>query len=91
MRKKIGWILYSVFAKYLPASASSIKLGQAKIRAWCVKSFIKKCGHNVNIERNAFISPEVSIGNNSGIGKNAYIGITVTIGDDVMMGPDCLI
>ena len=46
---------------------------------------------NVNIEKGAQFSTEVSLGDNSGIGVNATISSHVTIGNDVMMGPDCMI
>lgn len=91
VKKKIGWVIYELFAKKLPCSSSRINIGQKKIRAFCARLILSECGKNVNIERNATFSTKCSLGNNSGIGQNAYIGITVTIGDDVMMGSDCLI
>lgn len=91
IKSGIGFLLYDLIAKHLPSSSSYIKIGQKKMRRACAKLYLKKCGENVNIDRNATISKNCSIGNNSGIGENAYIGITVDIGDDVMMGADCLI
>ena len=52
---------------------------------------LKKCGSNVNIERNAVFTPELSIGNNSGIGVGCELWGNITIGDDVMMGPEVII
>ena len=91
MRRKLGWIIYNIIAKNLPSSTSFINIGQRRLRYWCAKQYLKECGENVTIEKNAVISTRCSIGNNSGIGENAYIGITVSIGNDVMMGADCLI
>ncbi len=91
IKKLLGIMLYNGFAKYLPTSFSPIKIGQKKLRAFCGKMIIQKCGRNVNIERGAVFSSKVELGNNSGIGINASIGGKCIIGDDVMMGPECII
>ena len=91
LKEIVGFGLYEVIAKHLPSSASKINVGQRRFRSFCARMFLKHCGKNVNIERNASFSRKCSIGDNSGIGQNAYLGITVTIGNDVMMGSDCLI
>ena len=91
MKKFIGLIIYNLLAKHLPVSFSHIRLGQKKIRAFCGKMILTKCGKNVNIEKGALFSSRVELGNNSGIGINASIGGKCVIGDDVMMGPDCVI
>lgn len=86
-----GRLLYGLIGKHLPASSSPVKIGQKKFRAFCGRLILKKCGKNVNIEKGAVFTKNVSLGNNSGIGLNCRVGNTVTIGDDVMMGPDCVI
>lgn len=91
VKKILGLFLYNIFAKHLPVSYSPIKIGQKKIRAFCGKLIIAKCGENVNIEKGAVFSSKVELGNNSGIGINASIGGTVIFGNDVMMGPECTI
>ena len=89
VKQIIGVAIYSL-AKHLPKSYSRINIGQKHIRAICAKLIMRECGHNTNIEKNAFFSRKCSIGNNSGIGHNCVVNGTVTIGDDVMMGPECM-
>ena len=89
--KIIGMILYKSFAQYLPKSSSKVRIGQKKIRYFCGKMILDRCGKNVNIERKAMFSSRVSIGDNSGIGINATLNGTVIIGNNVMMGPNCVI
>ena len=91
IKKIIGIFLYNILAKHLPISYSHIKLGQRKLRAFCGRLILKKCGKNVNIERGAVFSSKVELGDNSGIGINASIGGKCIIGKDVMMGPQCII
>lgn len=91
LKRKIGALFYYLIAKRLPPSYSGIKLGQKKLRAFCGRLMLKSCGKNVNIEKDAFFSPKVSLGNYSGIGVNAKIYGACSIGDHVMMGEDCTI
>ncbi len=80
-----------MFAKHLPESYSNINIFQRKIRGFCGKLMLEKCGENVNIERKATFSTRVSLGDFSGIGINAKISGKCTIGKCVMMGPNCTI
>lgn len=89
--RRLAILVYELFAKNLPQSHSKINVGQKKIRAWCAKNIVKQFGINVNIEKGAYFTSGLSIGDNSGIGKNAVINGTVFIGNNVMMGPDCII
>lgn len=91
IKRKIGSILYYVYAQYLPRSYSSIKLGQVQLRRLCGKMMLEYCGKGVNIEKRALFSPKVSLGDYSGIGVNAKIYGRCTIGNYVMMGEDCTI
>lgn len=93
MKAKIifGKLIYLFIGKHMPVSDSKISFGSKKVRAFCGKLMLRKCGSNVNIEKGAHFSTEVSLGDNSGIGINAQIAPYVTIGNDVMMGPDCMI
>ncbi len=91
LKKKIGFVIYEMIARHLPASASHLNIGQIRFRAFCARLIMSQCGSNVNIDRNVTFSTRCSIGNNSGIGANSLIGITVHIGNDVMMGQDCII
>ena len=61
------------------------------MRGFYGKRIAKQFGKNVNIERNAFFTPELKIGNNSGVGINCEVHGPVTIGDNVMMGPEVVI
>lgn len=88
----LGKLIYSLFAKWLPTSFAPILGPYAKwLRKICGKLILKKCGKNVNIEKGAVFSSQVSLGNNSGIGINASIAGAAVIGDNVMMGPHCII
>lgn len=87
----IGRLIYNVLGKRMPLSDSRFSFGSKRVRAFCGKLLLKHCGKNVNIEKGAQFSTEVSLGDNSGIGANATISSYVTIGNDVMMGPECLI
>lgn len=91
IRKIIGWVLYYTIAKKLPGSYSYFSFGSKKIRAFCGKLILAKCGKGVNIERNAIFSSRIEIGDNSGIGINADITGKTIIGKNVMMGPECII
>lgn len=84
-KKKIWYILYKCFSSWLPISQRS--LFAKKMRRFFSKH-ICKIGKNVNVERNAYFTPELTIGDNSGIGINAEIYGPVIIGNDVLMGPD---
>ncbi len=86
----IGKIIYELLGKRMPLSDSRFSFGSKKVRAFCGKLILRECGKNVNIERGAHFSQDISLGDNSGIGVNAQIAPYVTIGKDVMMGPDCM-
>jgi len=87
----IGKLIYNLLGKHMPLSDGRFSFGSKKVRAWCGKMILNHCGSNVNIEKGAEFSSDVSLGDNSGIGVNALIASGVTIGDDVMMGHECMI
>lgn len=87
-KKKIYWILYSIFGKNLPISRRG-KIFKT-IRVFFAKKILKKMGKNVNIEKGAFFNPNVEIEENSGIGINCELNGKVIIGKNVMMGPECV-
>ena len=89
--RKLGAIFYNCFAKRLPPSYSSLKVGQKALRAFCGKLMLRSCGKKVNIEQGAIFSSKTSLGDYSGIGINARINGTCTIGDYVMMGTDVVV
>lgn len=88
-KTKIIFICYKLFASWLPISQRSSFA--KKWRTLFAKRIIKHCGENVNIERCAVFTPDLSIGDNSGIGINCEVYGPVTIGNDVMMGPEVVI
>ena len=88
-KKKLFYVLYTITAKWLPISQRSSFA--KKTRRFFAKRIIKKMGENVNIERNAVLSPSLEIGNNSGVGINCEVYGPVVIGNDVMMGPEVII
>lgn len=91
LKRKLGGLLYYSLAQYLPRSYSGLKLGQVQLRRLCGKMMLEHCGKCVNIEKKAFFSEKVSLGDYSGIGVNAKIYGRCTIGSYVMMGEDCTI
>lgn len=91
VKRKLGGLLYYCFAMHLPRSYSGFRVGQTQLRRICGKLMLEHCGKKVNIEKNAYFSPKVSLGDYSGIGVNAKIYGRCTIGDCVMMGEDVTI
>lgn len=89
-KRFFGKLLYNFIGKHMPLSDGRMSFGSKKMRAFCGKLILDHCGKNVNIEKGAQFSAEVSLGDNSGIGVNAIISSYVTIGNDVMMGPYCM-
>lgn len=88
-KKKIFFALYKITASWLTISQRSNFAKYMRV-SWARK-IVASCGINVNIERNAVFSSELSIGNNSGIGIDCELYGPVTIGNDVMMGPEVVI
>ena len=85
-------MIYNCFGKHLPSSTAYIGGGFSKfVRGFSTRLIVPFCGKNINVEKNAVFSSQISIGNNSGIGINANISGAVSIGNDVMMGPNCTI
>jgi maltose O-acetyltransferase len=88
MVKIICYLLYHLIAKHLPLSYSKISFGSKKIRSFLVRRFIQDAGRNINVEKGAWFSPNISIGDNSGIGVNCFLNSGTRIGKNVMMGPE---
>lgn len=88
LKSKLCFVLYKLTAAWLPISQRS---GLAKkLRSFWAHR-IASCGRDVNIERNAYFTPELTIGDNSGIGIDCEIYGPVTVGKNVMMGPEVVI
>jgi len=90
-KRVVGYALYNVLARHLPESSSRGGALWKRLRGFCGRMMLEKCGAGVNIERGAIFSHKCELGHRSGIGVNARIAGRVVIGDDVMMGPDCAI
>lgn len=88
LKNKFCFIAYRLTASWLPISQRSVLA--KKMRAFWARG-IAKCGHNINIERNAYFTPELQLGDHSGIGIDCEIYGPVTIGENVMMGPEVVI
>ena len=88
-KSRIQYILYQMTASWLPETRHFRPGG--KLRTFWAKNICKFCGENVNIERKARFTPDLSIGNNSGIGIDCELWGEVTVGRDVMMGPEVIV
>jgi maltose O-acetyltransferase len=87
-KSKIVFILYRITAAWLPISQRS-RLAKSLRVFWARKMI--RCGNAVNIEKNAYFTPGLSLGDNSGIGIDCEVYGPVTIGKNVMMGPEVVI
>lgn len=89
LKSKIFYILYKMFAAWLPESR---RMGFAKkLRGFFAGRIVAYRGKNVNIEKQAYFTPALKIGDNSGVGIRCEVNGEVTIGNDVMMGPEVVI
>lgn len=88
-KKKFFYLLYLILSSWFPLSAHS-DLAR-KWRLFWAKKVVSHCGNNVNFEKGAKFTPELSIGDNSGVGIKSAINGPVTIGNDVMMGQEVII
>lgn len=88
-KKKILFLIYSLSAKHLPESRH-LELAK-KIRGAFAKHIVSYLGQDVNIEKGAFFTPGLSIGNRSGIGIDCEVHGDVKIGKNVMMGPEVVV
>ncbi len=88
IRVLFGKVLYPL-VKWLPASYSVFGGKIARmLRYQTGRLIMEKCGSGVNVERGAYFTRLLEVGNNSGIGVNCYISGKVIIGNDVMMAPN---
>lgn len=85
-----SYVLYYFWARHLPSTYAPYALGAGRLRRFCAKRMLKKCGRGVNIEHGAFFGGgrEIEIGDNSALGICARVSGPLSIGNDVMMGPN---
>lgn len=91
IKKAVGYAIYVILAKHIPASFKPLGGVGKAIRAFCGKLILDECGKNVNIEKGAVFSSRCTIGDNSGIGISSVVSGPTHIGNCVMMGPECRI
>lgn len=91
LKRKLGALLYYSIASKLPPSYSGLKIGQTRLRRFCGRLMLAECGKNVNIEKGAFFSPKVTLGDYSGLGVHSKIYGECHIGKYVMMGENVTI
>ena len=89
-----GLVVYHSLGRILPAADCFVKpfgiLGK-KVRAFCGKLILQRCGKGVNIYKNAIFSSRVELGGYSDIGYRCRIQGRCIIGEHVMMAPECQI
>lgn len=85
-KKKILFIMYRLTSSWLPLTRR-FRLGGALRRYWC-KRIVNFCGTQVNVEHNAYFTPDVEVGDYSSLGINSELIGPVKIGQYVMMGPE---
>jgi len=85
VRRKFIFLLYNLFARFLPRTTMPYSMGSKVIRSFLVKNFTDSCGSNLIVETGALISPHVKIGDNCLVGENCHIRKGVILGDDVML------
>lgn len=90
--KRLWLLLYVCFARFLPATNSSIpfRFWIRRFRSYVACKCFESYGKNVNIESHANFGTgaKIRIGNNSNLGVRSIVRGPLYIGDDVMMGPD---
>jgi len=87
LKRKLIYLVYQLFGKYLPRTYMPYALGVKTIRYWMIKNIANDTGKNVLVETGALFSPFIEIGDNSSIGEFCRVRENTKIGNDVMMGP----
>ena len=89
LKTKIVYVLYKVFAAWLPLSTHFDVC--RVIRCFFAKGIAQSVGKKVNIEKHAHFTPGLKIGDYSDVGVKCEVNGPVTIGNYVMMGPEVVI
>lgn len=85
--RKIAWFIYYRIASKLPASYNTKSKIPKRLRAWCGKYLLERCGKDVNIEKNVELRwGGIELGDRSGFGEGSIIGGNTIVGKDVMIG-----
>ena len=88
-KKLLLYLAYRITGAWLPISSHS-HLAK-NVRAFWARRIAANCGKNINIEKHAHFTPELSIGDNSGVGIRCEMNGPVSIGKNVMMGPEVIV
>ena len=84
---KVAYFIYYRFASKLPSSDLAKTRFPKRLRAWCGKYLLDRCGKNINIEKNVQLNwGGISLGDNSGFGEGSIIGGNTIVGNNVMIG-----
>lgn len=61
-----------------------------KLRYWCVRHLLKKCGIGVIVKDYCYFGngTRLKVGDHSQLGSHARLNGAISIGSDVVMGPD---
>ena len=83
--------VYYTFASKLPASYVAKTKIPKRLRAWCGRFLLDRCGEDVNIEKNVEIRwGGIELGDRSSFGEGSIIGGNTVVGNDVMIGRQLL-
>lgn len=90
----IARLIYYGIARKLPKSTIPVVGKMAlRIRRWCCKKMLARCGTCVNVEQGAYLGngKDVFLGSHVGIGKNFTLhNCILTVDDYLMMGEDVM-
>lgn len=99
MKRKFFTVLYRLFGSWFPesykviginAKPTSIRIG-LHARRFLASRMIKNCGKEINIDKGARFSSNISLGDYSGIGACGRVPTGTIIGSHVMMGAEVII
>ena len=80
-------LIYYRFATKLPSSYNTKSKFPGRLRAWCGKYLLDRCGKDVNIEKNVELRwGGIELGDRSSFGEGSIIGGNTVVGKDVMIG-----
>lgn len=91
LKSKIAYrlanVVYYGFASKLPSSYVAKNNIPRRLRAWCGRFLLDRCGQNVNIEKNVELRwGGIELGDNSSFGEGSIIGGNTIVGNNVMIG-----
>jgi len=87
---RIFWrIIYEWVAKHLPDDIWYFPFNRfsSRIRVYCVKRFISKCGSNIRIGKNVVFGFECELGNHISINENCRL-VNTKVNDFTLIAPE---